>query len=193
MRILVIGSPGQLREEGFYLRSGADGVLKKPVKPVELMIAASRATGVAPVATTRETAPGVYAAETRGGALRRLDGTQLVNLRQTMPGEQFLGLLRFFMEDAVPGILALQRVASRQDPDRARVAFSASKSRSLAGYLGLSSLSDLLGRIEDEAKRGGELASFANDIPATMDDTLEELKRVLPETFATLSSFSGKG
>ncbi len=192
--ILLFASTGRLKDAAFYRREGADGILKKPIQPVDLMAAISRATGSEPVSVARQPAPGMYEARSSGSTLRRIDGTQLVNLRQVMLDDQFMGILRFFMEDAVPGIIALAEAAEGSDPDRERIAFSASKSRGMAGYLGFSALAELLTKIENAGRTGApvtELRKLTRELPQVTDDSLEELKRVLPETFATISAMTG--
>lgn len=191
---LILSPAGKLREDGFYQRAGADGVVSKPTQPVELMAAIAAATCVEPLAVARQRTAVQYAAESSGGSLRRIDGSQLVNLRQVMLNDQFLGILRFFMEDAVPGIIDLAPQAEQENPDRERIAFSASKARGLAGYLGFTALADLLKRLENAGRTqaGTEaLRALAAELPVTVDDTLEELKRILPEAFATISAMNG--
>lgn len=193
--VLLLVSPGQKRETGHYLRAGADGVVRKPVQPVDLMAAAAAATGVQPLAVSRLKGPTQYVARAGGSSIRRLDGSQLVNLRQVMPEEQFVGILRFFMEDAVPGLIDIQRMAEQVEPDPDRIVFAASKSRGLAAYLGFSALAELLERIERCAKDCAspeELRALAGEIPVVTDDSLEELKRIIPEAFATMSEMREK-
>lgn len=192
--VLLLAPPGHLRTPDYYRQQGADGLVKKPVRPVELMEAAAKATGRKPVAVARQKAPGEYAAETSGGSIRRIDGSQLVNLRQVMPNDQFIGVLRFFMEDAVPGLLDIQRLAAQEEPDMQRIAFACSKTRGLAGYLGFSALSELLKRIESASRACVEptaLRELTNELPMVTDDSLEELKRILPDAFATISEMTG--
>ncbi len=192
--VLVFAAGDGGKDTEFYRRAGADGVLKKPIQPVELMAAMSEAAGVKPLAVSRPTAPGQYNAMASGGALRRIDGSQIVNLRQVMLDDQFMGILRFFMEDAVPGLIALHDTAEGKEPDRERIAFSASKARGLAGYLGFSALSDLLNRVETACRDKAEpeaLRALTRELPMITDDTLEELKRILPEAFSTISAMSG--
>lgn len=192
--VLFLAPPGQMRDPEEYIRAGADGVVRKPVKPVELMAAAAAAAGVKPLSVARQKAPGLYAAEASGGTIRRLDGAQLVNLRQIMPLDQFTGIFRFFMEDAVPGLMELQTAAHREEPDPQRIAFAASKVRGMAGYLGFSAMADLLKRIESAGRTGApieELRALVDELPMVTDDSLEELKRILPDAFATISEMSG--
>lgn len=191
--VVILTAAGRMRDRELFMRAGANGVLKKPIQPVELMALMASATGMEPLTLARPSVPAQYSAEKAGGALRRIDGVQLVNLRQIMLDDQFLGILRFFMEDAVPGVINLSGLAEKPEPDPERIAFTASKARGLAGYLGLSALSDLLRRIE-EACRGHEdtaaLRILTRELPIVVDDTLEELKRILPEAFATISEMS---
>ncbi len=191
---LLLAPPGRLRSPEELRRTGADGAVAKPVQPVALMAAIAAATGVKPLDVARPMAPTRYAAEASGGSIRRLDGVQLVNLRQATPGEQFLGILRFFMEDAVPGVIELAEMAGREDPDLERIAFAASKVRGLAGYLGFSALAELLKRLEEACRVGAEpetLRPLAAELPMVTDDSLEELKRIMPDAFATISAMSG--
>lgn len=188
--VVLMGSHGGTRETGYYLRNGADAMVKKPIQPVELMAAMSKATGVKPVSVARREAPGVYAAETSGGSLRRIDGTQLVNLRQVMLDEQFLGILRFFLDDAIPGIINLRDMAAAAEPDRERIAFAAGKAKGMAGYLGFTALDELLGRIIVACRdhvAAEVLRAMTGELSLVVDDTLEELKRILPEVYATLN------
>ena len=192
--VLIMSSEAQLKMADFYRHAGADGVLKKPVSMLELMNAAARATGIKPLAMSRAAAPGHYAARVGGSSLRRLDGAQLVNLSQIMPKDQFTGMLRFFMDDAVQGLMLLQENAQKPDPDRERIAFSAAKSRGMAGYLGFCALADLLKMVERACREHApdeEIARLAREIPAVINDSLEEMQRILPETFATISDMRG--
>ncbi len=192
--VLLLAPPGRLRDAEQVGRAGGDGVVAKPVQPVALMAAIAGAAGVKPLGVARVRAPAQYAAESSGASIRRLDGVQLVNLRQATPGDQFLGILRFFMEDAVPGIIGLREMADREDPDHERIAFAASKARGLAGYLGFAALADLLKRLEEAGRTGAEperLRSLAVELPMVTDDSLEELKRIMPEAFATISAMAG--
>ncbi|MCC8181245.1 MAG: response regulator [Planctomycetes bacterium] len=191
--ILILGPSGQLREEAFYIRAGADGVVKKPFQPVDLMAAAAKATGAKPIKVARVEPPVAYAAETSGGSLRRIDGVQLVNIKQVMLDDQFIGILRFFMDDAVPGIIALEEMASSPEPDPERIAFAANKAKGLSSYLGFSALADVLGRLELAAadpSPTSQLGQLSAELAVVVDDTLEELKRILPEAFATLTSIT---
>lgn len=190
--VLLIGGHDQLRERDFYLRNGADGVVAKPVRPVELMAAAAAATGAMPLSVSRRKAPGQYAAETSGASLRRVNGDQLYRVRQIMQEDELIGILRFFMEDAVPGLIGLADMAAAAEPDMERIAFGAGKMRGLSGYLGFAGLAELLGRVEDGARNGEAetLRRLAEELPLVIDDTLEELKRILPDAFATLSAMA---
>ena len=188
--VLLLGSGGQLREENFYSNSGADGILRKPIQPVALMAAIAQAAGVEPVSIARRRPTRAYSAHSGGSSIRRLDGRQLVNLRQVMPDEQFVGMLRFFMEDAVPGLITLGRMIERDDPDHQRIAFAAGKARGLASYLGFSALADVLKRIESAGRtraEPGTLKKLSVELADVTDDSLEELKRIIPESFATMS------
>lgn len=189
---LILAASGQDVDENVCRRLGVDGVVHKPVQPVELMLAAAAATGLPPLSVSRQRAPGQYAAETSGGSIRRIDGVQLANLRQIMPEEQFLGILRFFMEDAVPGILQLPDMATKDEPDCERIAFAASKAAGLSGYLGLPSLADALRGLELSCQEAdlGRLRELTGELPIVVEDTLEELKRILPEAFATISAMT---
>lgn len=192
--VLLMSSQGQMRQEDYYLRAGADGVIRKPVRILELMDAAARATGVKPLSIARAEPPGQYAANAGGGSIRRLDGAQLVNLGQVMPRGQFMGIMRFFLEDAVPKLLDLKSRAENPEPDHARIAFSAAKARGLAGFLGFVDLAELLGRLEGAGRTEappGKLAALADELPQIVDDSLEELRRILPDTFATISDMRG--
>lgn len=173
-----------------YRQAGANGIVSKPVRPVELMAAVADATGVIPVSVALQRVPTEYSAATGGGSLRRIDGTQLANLSQVMPKEQFIGMLRFFMEDAVPGLFELREKIEKPHRDPERIAFSAAKTRGLAAYLGFTGLADLLLRIENACRGGAseaDLQELAGEITVTTEDSLEELKRVLPDAFATIS------
>jgi HPt (histidine-containing phosphotransfer) domain-containing protein len=111
-----------------------------------------------------------------------------------MPADEFNGMLRFFMEDAVPGVIRLQGMAGEDDPDRQRLALAANKARGLAGHLGFAALSDLLKRLENAGRTdapAAELRRLAGELPAVIDDTLEELKRIIPDAFATMSHMQG--
>lgn len=192
--ILFLAPPGQSRDGDFLRKTGADGMVGKPIQPVELMEALAAATGIKPLAVARQKAPQQYSAEASGGSIRRIDGAQLVNLRQVMPHDQFVGILRFFMEDAVPGLIAIHDMAQRETPDTQRIAFAASKERGLAGYLGFAALAELLKRIESAGRAGAgaeELKTLMSELPMVTDDSLEELKRILPDAFATISEMSG--
>lgn len=192
--VVFLSPPGQARDLEPYERAGADGVVRRPIRPVELMAAAAKAAGVRPLTVLRPTPQRQYSAELSGGSIRRLDGAQLVNLRQVMPNDQFIGLLRFFMEDAVPGLVDLHAMAEKGDPDPQRIAFSAAKARGLAGYLGFAALAELLKRIENAGRTGvslTELRTLTGELPPAIDDSLEELKRILPDAFATISAMSG--
>ncbi len=190
--ILITAAKGQMREPEYYTRAGADGVVAKPVTPVELMTAVSKATGAQPLFVTRQKAPTQYQPRAGGGSIRRIDGNQLASLRAVMPDDQFFGILRFFMEDAIPDILALGKNFGLGDGlDRERLAFKLEKSRGLAGYLGFTSLTDLLEKMEKAARTRASLDTLrklADEIPQITDDSLEELQRVIPEAFATISS-----
>lgn len=189
--VLLLVSAGQKRDEQFFLRHGADGVVSKPVQPVELMTKIAQAAKVQPLSVTRQSARSQYRARTGGSSIRRLDGAHLVNLRQMMPEDQFTGMLRLFMEDVMPGLIDLGKTIGRPDADRERVAFAAAKIRGLAGYLGFTALADLLRTIETAAadESGSEdLPRFADELQMVADDSLEELQRVIPEAFATISS-----
>ncbi len=187
---LVMTSAEPSRSGDVFLRAGADGVVAKPLNIVQFMNALARAAGVKPLTVSRETAPAQYAAGAGGGALRRLDGTQLVNLSQSMPRSQFVGIMRHFMDDAVPGLLDLRTQAGVPDPDPERVAFAAAKGRGLAGYLGFAALADVLKKLEHAGRLHAprdELLRIAGEIAPTVDDSLEEMQRILPETFALIS------
>ncbi|MDR1613861.1 MAG: response regulator [Planctomycetota bacterium] len=177
-------------DDAFYTRAGLAGYVTKPFRPVELMSAIARAAGVEPLALAPEPAPAVYAAEASGGEVRRVDASQIMNLRQVMQNAQFVGLMRFFMEDAVPGIVGIGAMAERPDPDRDRIAFAAEKVQAFAGYLGFRSLSEQLGALST-ATRGAasseELRRQTRELSAVTDDSLEELKRIYPSVFATLT------
>ncbi|MCC8191222.1 MAG: response regulator, partial [Planctomycetes bacterium] len=191
--VVMLASAGGLRDADLPA-GGIDGVVVKPVQAVELMAAAARATGVEPLAVARPEAPAAYAAEASGRSIRRLDATQLVSLRQVMAHDQFVGLLRFFMEDAVPGLLTLQALAGAAEPDAQRVAFAAAKVRGLAGYLGFRALAELLERLEHAGRTDAppaELRRLAEELTPVTDDSLEELKRILPDAFITISDMTG--
>lgn len=114
-----------------------------------------------------------------------------MNVKQVMLDEQFLGLLRFFMEDAIPDIVDMQAMAAAPEPDRERIAFAANKAKGLAGYLGFAALAEMLDRVEAAAGSevsAEELHGMADELTTVVDDTLEELKRIMPEAFATLST-----
>lgn len=192
--LILLGSAGAVREDESLPPGVADGVVGKPVRAVELMEAIAAATGVTPLAINRETGGRPYAAESCGASIRRLDGSRLVNLRQVMLDDQFIGILRFFMEDAVPGLVGLQKMAEAETPDAERIAFAANKARGLAGYLGFAALAELLKQIENAGRTGADAAclrKFAAELPPVIDDSLEELKRILPEAFATMSELKG--
>lgn len=192
--VLVMSSEAQLKAADFYRQAGADGVLKKPVSMLELMNAAARATGVKPLAMSRASAPGHYTPRVGGSSLRRLDGAQLVNLSQIMPKDQFTGMLRFFMDDAVQGLMRLHEDAQKPEADPERIAFSAAKARGMAGYLGFSALADLLKKLEKTCREqapDAEISRLAREIPSVINDSLEEMQRILPETFATISDMRG--
>jgi PAS domain S-box-containing protein len=177
-------------DENYYARAGMAGFVTKPFRPDELMSAISRAAGVEPLALASESAPAAYAAEASGGYIRRIDASQFMNLRQVMAGSQFISLMRFFMEDAVPGIVEISAMAERREPDRERIAFAAEKARGLAAYLGFGSMSEQLARVSAAARGGAvaeELRRQAAELSAVTDDSLEELKRIYPGVFATLS------
>lgn len=180
----ALNAPDRYREVGFA------ELVAKPVRPVDLMAAVSAATGVEALRTTAPTAPTPYSAMASGASIRRIDGRQFANISEIMQDEQFVGILRVFIEDSVPDIVHLVDMASSSDPDRARIAFAANKARGLVGYLGLSSLADILGEIEREAReRTGErpLPALAQELQTITDDTLEELKRIAPHVFVTFS------
>ena len=190
--VLFLAPPGLLKGMD-YRKAGADGVVKKPIQPVDLMSATAAAVGVKPLAVARQQELVQYAAETSGASLRRIDGAQLVNLKQVMPSEQFLSILRFFMEDAVPGIIGLSGMAAAPELDGERIAFSAGKARGMAGYLGCTALADLLKRLETACRERASVETvraLAGELPMVMDDTLEELKRILPAAFSTISAMS---
>lgn len=192
--VLLLGSSGQLREESFYRNAGADGILRKPVQPVALMAAMAQVAGVTPVSVARRRPTRAYSAHSGGSSIRRLDGRQLVNLRQLMPDEQFVGMLRFFMEDAVPGLIDLGEMLERENTDHPRVIFAAGKARGLASYLGFSALADVLKRIENAGRAHAEaveLKKLSAELADITDDSLEELKRIIPESFTTMSDMAG--
>ncbi|MCD8139753.1 MAG: ATP-binding protein [Planctomycetaceae bacterium] len=192
--VIFIASSGQMRDESYYRRAGADGVVKKPIQPVELMEAAAAATNVRPSSITRRKILRQYDASGGGSSIRRIDGNHLVNLRQIMPEDQFHGVLRFFMEDAVPGLVELQTLAERDRPDHQRIALAANKARGLAGYLGFTALAALLKQVEHAGRTDAEqreLVRLAGELPLVTDDTLEELKRIVPDAFATMSDMRG--
>lgn len=191
--VLILAPPGQMREEQYYERCGADGVVTKPVQPVELMTKAARAARVRPLAVARPSARSQYRARCGGSSLRRLDGSHLVNLRQMMPEEQFTGILRLFMEDAVPDLVELRVLAGQPAPDRERLAFAAAKIRGMAAYLGFSALADVLARLEGGARGGEEVRKLADELQMVTDDSLEELKRILPEAFGVISDMKAPG
>lgn len=188
--VIMLVSRNQMWQAEQIRQSGADAVVPKPVQPVELMIAVARAAGVEPLSVTKPQVRSDYAAEKVGGSIRRIDGEQLAYLSQVMPDEQFQGMLRFFMEDAVPGLLDVQGRMTGPRPDRERIAFAVAKARGLAGYLGFAGLAELLERIERTCRDGGSedaLKNLAGELSVTTDDSLEELKRILPAAFATIS------
>lgn len=188
--VLMLVSRNQLGKADRLRQAGADGVMAKPVQPVALMKAVAEAAGVKPLSVAEHRPRQDYAAEKGGGSIRRLDGAQLANLSQLMPEEQFRGMLRFFMEDAVPALLDIQDRMNSPRPDRERIAFAAAKVRGLAGYLGFTALADLLERIEKACRAEADneaLRELAGELSMTTDDSLEELKRILPEVFATIS------
>lgn len=194
IRTLIMTSAEQLRASDVYRQAGADGVVAKPLRVVEFMNAAARAAGVQPLAVSRAQPPAQYVAGAGGGAIRRLDGTQLVNLSQSMPKSQFVGIMRHFMDDAVPDLLRLKTRALAPDPDHERIAFAAAKGRGLAGYLGFSALADVLKKLEKAGREHAppaELARVADGIQPAVDDSLEEMQRILPETFALISDMRG--
>lgn len=188
--VLIMVSLNQIRQAEQIRLAGADGVVAKPIQPIELMAAVSAAAGVKPLSVALRKPPSDYAAEKGGATIRRINGAQLANLSQIMPEDQFNGMLRFFMEDAVPDLLRLQKRMLSPCPDRERIAFAAAKTRGLAGYLGFTALSELLQRIEGSCRAGGkeaDLEELAGELSVTTDDSLEELKRILPAAFATIS------
>ncbi len=190
--VLITVAKGQMRQLDFYTRAGADGVVAKPITPIELMTAIAKATGAKPISIARQKPPTQYQPGAGGGSIRRIDGNQLASLRQIMPDDQFFGLIRYFMEDAIPDILALGKSLDRKEGvDRERLSFSTAKIRGLAGYLGFTSLAELLERLEKAARVRATLDTLrklAAEIPQVTDDSLEELQRVIPEAFATISS-----
>jgi PAS domain S-box-containing protein len=191
---LIMTSGGQARALDDFHRAGADGVVAKPLDIVRFMNALARAAGVKPLAVSRAKPPALSAAGAGGGTLRRLDGNQLVNLSQSMPKSQFAGIMRHFMDDVVPDLLRLGDRAGAADPDHERLAFAAAKGRGLAGYLGFAALADVLKNLERAARAGaprGDLLRVAGDIAPTVDDSLEEMRRILPETFALISDMRG--
>lgn len=193
--VLVMATKGQLRQADQILQAGADGVVAKPVRPVELMRAVAQAAGVKPISVAAPDAPRDYAARSGGGTVRRIDGAQLANLSQIMPEDQFRGMLRFFMEDAVANILELRERALGPHPDRERIAFAASKSGGLAGYLGFTALAEQLKRLENacsEDKPSPGVGELAGELSMIVDDSLEELQRILPDVFATISDLHDK-
>lgn len=181
---------------GSYSGAGFAGFLVKPVRPVELMSAIAGAAGVEPLSVAAADGPAAYAAETSGGYLRRIDGSRFTSLRQVMLDDEFASIFRFFMEDAVPGIIRLGDMAGDDHPDRERIAYGAGKARGMASYLGFSALSELLGKVEGAAARGESVEALRRltaEIAAATDDSLEELKRIYPPVFATLSGAFRRG
>lgn len=189
--VLMLVSRNQMRQSTESLhQAGADGVVGKPIQPLELTTAVAQAAGVEPLSVTPRRVRSDYSAETGGGSLRRMDGAQLANLSQVMPEEQFRGMLRFFMEDAVPGLLSMQERMTSPRPDPERIAFASAKVRGLAGYLGFTALSGLLERVEQACRTNATsdaLRELAGELSMTTDDSLEELKRILPAAFTTIS------
>lgn len=171
-------------------RAGMDAIVRKPVRPGELISAMASVVGVRGV--DAET-PKAYDAMSSGAELRRIDAGQFFSLHQTLQAEHFDGILRIFLDDAMPGVLLLPEMASTHTPDRERMIFLTNKAKGAAGYLGLRSLSDLLARIEGAARSGKDVAvlqRLTEEIPSCVEDTLAELHRVLPNLFLTLDTVS---
>lgn len=188
---VVILAPAALAKSAEEYRSmGADGMVKRPVTPEELMSAIAAAAGVEPLAVARESAPVEYAADDAGGAIRRIDGSQFISLKQVMAEEHFVGIMRLFLENAVPEALAVKDMLAADAPDFERIGFASGKARALADYLGFSALAQTMRRIEnaigDHAPLG-EVRRLAAELPMITDDTLEELRRIHPGIFSTLS------
>ncbi len=190
--VLVTVAKGQMRQPEYYTRAGADGVVAKPVTPIDLMTAVAKATGSKPISIARQKPSTQYQPGAGGGSIRRIDGNQLATLRQIMPDDQFFGILRFFMEDAMPEILALGKsLGQNSGVDRERLTLTTAKSRGLAGYLGFTSVAELLERLEKAARNRASLETLqkaAAELPQVAEDSLGELQRVIPEAFASISS-----
>ncbi len=178
------------KPDDFYLSQGFDGAVLKPVRSADLMQAISKATGVKPLAVMEPMAEPAYIADAEDAPIRRIDARQFTNIREVMFGDQFIGVFRVFIEESVPDIMHIIDMAQGPEPDRERIAFIASKTRGMAGYLGMSHLAESLAAVEQEVSVGtsdSRLAELAEDLHNIMDDTLVELKRIAPGVFKPFS------
>lgn len=185
----VLLAPEAMRENfETFVQEGFGAVVAKPIDPAALMTAIRDATGVEPVG------------ECSGGicdpvftSVRRVNMRQLANIREMMDSTEFVGILQVFMEDSVPDVIRIIDMAEKGDPDWERIIFIATKARGFAAYLGLTDLANILARVSSEGRGGRsmeELLELVGDLQVTMDDTFEELKRVTPEAFSTLTDVS---
>lgn len=184
--ILLLGAPGQMRELGYYTRAGADGVVKKPVKPAELMAAIAAATGTKPLPKEEAAAPGGYSASLLGSALHRIDGAALAKLQRAAPGDVHVGLYRHYVEDVAPGLEKLREMVLADEPDREAISAMAAKEQSLAAHLGFFSLAEIFGRMESAARKrvaADILRSMSREISPVLIETLDELRKIMPEAF----------
>ncbi len=187
--VILIATQGRLRQPEYYKRAGADGVVTKPIHPVDLMRAVAKATGATPLSVAKAEAPGDYQAGSRRSSIRRIDGSHLVNIKQVMRDEQFVGLLRFFLEDAIPALEQLKSDIDGARSDVASLSFAAIKMRGLAGYLGLSALASLLERLEKAIVNhapAADVMRYAAELPIVTNDSIEELRRIFPEAFGQM-------